>query len=82
VDELLNCFRYSSPAVKDRYRKTLANTMAGLNDLQEKPVSYFQLAQALIDGFRAELGIDFTEGNLSSQERDLAEKIRQEKGQL
>ena len=61
-----------------RLREDLAAHAAGLCDLG-RPVSFAQVIDAMVEGFRRALGLELEEGGLSDAERQEARRLREEK---
>lgn len=79
VDKLTSIFTYSSPALKERVRRTLPDRAIAIDRLTDREISVEECKQAFSKGFEASLDISLERLELTPEQLDLVHQIEKEK---
>lgn len=75
VDMLFDVFRFANERVKERLKTTFTHKAVAINQLLDDPIELDQVKQAFRAGFAEGLDINLVEGQLTQEERKLAEEL-------
>jgi lipoate-protein ligase A len=79
VDLLFDLLIFSSEAVRQRMKQMFATKAIFIQQLKDAPVTMNEVEEAFRRGFEEGLGIELVEGELTEQERRLAQQIAADK---
>ncbi|ARF15873.1 lipoate--protein ligase family protein [Sporosarcina sp. P3] len=79
VDKLTSIFTYSSPALKERVRRTLPDRAIAIDRLTDREISVEECKQAFSKGFEASLDISLEPLELTPEQLALVHQIEKEK---
>ncbi|MFC4078260.1 lipoate--protein ligase family protein [Salinithrix halophila] len=75
VDQLFDVLRFPSERVKERMKKGFLTKAVALNQLREEPVTMEEAVDAFAYGFSKGMGIQLVRGELTEDEKRLAEDL-------
>ncbi|GAB7386790.1 octanoyltransferase LipM [Bacillaceae bacterium] len=79
VDMLFDVLKFPSEKAKERLKATFLDKAVAINHLTERPVSLEEAIAAFRSGFASGLEVDLQEGELTPDERKLAEQLARER---
>jgi len=79
VDMLFDILRFSSERIKERMKLSFLEKAVAINQLQSRQITLEEAKEAFLYGFREGLQIDLIQGELTTEETELAEKLVEEK---
>ena len=79
VDKLTSIFTYSSPALKERVRRTLPDRAIAIDRLTDRDISVNECKEAFSKGFEESLDISLEPLELTAEQLALVHQIEKEK---
>ncbi len=75
ITRILDVLRFADDGQRERARARLRASATTVREALGRPVSWHQAAEALVEGFREALGLDFIPQPLTPQEQDRAREL-------
>lgn len=79
VDKLFNCFKFENSQLKERLKNSFLSKATAINLESKKPVFVNEAIEAIIEGFRRILNIDFLKDEISEYEKKIINENLYEK---
>lgn len=79
VEKMFNLLKVSDEKIKDKMIKSAKERVTSIKKELNREVSFSEVAEALKNGFEEALNIKLSPGELTREEKSLAEKLKKEK---
>jgi len=82
VEKLFACLRFPDETSRSRAKELFRMKATSIRSALGRPISFMEVADAVVWGLQAALGVEFVPGELTEEERELAAKLAKEKYEL